>query len=118
MMVVLQQLGCWLCGLFLAQSATLQKCLDLRGIVLPDSGLKVCQEQWPKLVKLACRVCEFPQQGLSLEYPKPSKEWLRDSFGRLCRSEALEVGNSSFVFQSKPYWRGNPEVGNSGSSRS
>ncbi|MED6205368.1 hypothetical protein PIB30_016954 [Stylosanthes scabra] len=88
-----------------------RKCLDLRGIGLPNSGLRVCSEQCPKLLKLTCRVCEFPHQGLSPECPKPLEKWLRDFFGGLCWSGALEVGNSNFVFQSRPCWRGNPEVG-------
>ncbi|MED6198592.1 hypothetical protein PIB30_067867 [Stylosanthes scabra] len=31
--------------------------LDLRGIGLPHSGLRICPEQCPKLVKLSCWVC-------------------------------------------------------------
>ncbi|MED6112695.1 hypothetical protein PIB30_063897, partial [Stylosanthes scabra] len=47
----------------LAQSAILQKCLDLRSIGLPDSRLRICPEQCPKLVKLACQVLAYKEIG-------------------------------------------------------
>ncbi|MED6172264.1 hypothetical protein PIB30_048439 [Stylosanthes scabra] len=85
----------------------LQKCLDLRSIGLPNFGLRICPEQYPKLLKLACWVCEFPQQDLSPECPKPSREKLGD-LSKPCWRGTLEVTNSVALVMVR--WRGVSEV--------
>ncbi|MED6184779.1 hypothetical protein PIB30_050773 [Stylosanthes scabra] len=87
----------------LAQSAMLLKCLDFRSIELLDFGLRICPEQCPKLVKLACWVCEFPQQDLSPECPKPSRELL---------GIEKDIGKAKEGIKSKKVTRGSQEVRN------